>query len=264
MFGQYFYHERIRRSVASFGSLFNNIYVLRKQASGNVASQVRVPLSYAPKRKYLERLQEDLENSTKSDLHIIALTLPRMSFEITGINYDVSRQLPKMNARVALGTTINDRAKIYTKTPYNIQFQLNVYGKTQDDLLQIVEQIIPYFTPQYTLSVKPLDNYPQIIDDIPLILMGISFSDDYEGAMETRRTIVYTLDFEMKMDFYGPIADSSIIREVDITTFLNDDVSATGWQKYSTLKVVPDPIDVSPDSDHTFIETITFARDSDA
>lgn len=258
MFGNHFYHERIKRSVAAFGSLFNNINVIRKQTSGNVVSQIRVPLSYAPKRKFIEDLKERLKNEEQTD-QVIAITLPRMSFEIIGMNYDPSRQLPKTNACIVAGQTPSTRGKIFTKTPYNIQFQLNIYAKNHDDALQVVEQIFPYFTPQYTLSLRPLDDYPTIVDDIPLVMNAVSFSDDYEGVMEQRRTIIYTLDFEMKLDFYGPQVESAIIEQADVEYFFMD---SDGWTSYQTQSITTDPTPVGPDSDFSFVETITLSRDS--
>jgi len=158
MFGSYFYHQRVRKAVAVFGSLFNNINVVRTDAAGDVISQVKVPLSYAPRRDFLARIDamRDGEEAERQ----IAIKLPRMSFEITSMNYDATRQLPKMNKCVTFPDGLSDRAQeVYTPVPYTISFQLNVYAKAQDDALQIVEQILPYFTPQYTVTVKPLDNF---------------------------------------------------------------------------------------------------------
>src|SRR5210317_1956891 len=140
MFGTYFYHEKIRKCVAIFGRMFNNLYVLRKNSSGAVISQVKVPLSYAPKAKYLDRIREnpDLDTDTK-----VAVKLPRMSFEITGFAYDATRQLAKTSTFNTLGTTAGTRQKFFTPVPYTINFQLNIYAKTQDDALQVVEQVLP-------------------------------------------------------------------------------------------------------------------------
>ena len=213
----------------------------------------------------MERIAETNTNDL-ADEHFIAITLPRMSYEIVGMQYDPERQLPKMNSCVFAGAdgNSNTRARIYTKTPYNIQFQLNVYGKTHDDCLQIVEQIIPYFAPSYTLRIKPLPDFPSIVDNIPLTLTSIGFTDDFEGAEEQRRTIIYTLDFEMKIDFYGPTVEGNIIRTADISFFLDDDSDAAGWSWYSTLSVTTDPADANPDSDYSFVETWTFAGEGDS
>jgi hypothetical protein len=256
MFGNYFYHEKIRKCVAIFGRMFNDVYIIRKNSSGGGTSQLKVPLAYAPKQKYLDRIREnnDLDNDQQ-----VAIKLPRMSFEITNFAYDTSRQLTKTSTFNTIGTDASNRKKFFPPVPYTINFQLNVYAKTQDDALQIVEQIIPYFNPQYTLTIKPFPtDYPDFKEDIPIIIQGLAFQDDFEGAMDNRRTIVYQLDFEMKISFHGPISTSGIIRQVetdlfDINTGLRDSDSFL-----ETIRVTPNPgttIGLA-DSDFGFTTTI--------
>lgn len=217
IFGNYFYNQRIRKSVAVFGSLFNDIHVIRKDNTGKSLSQIKVPLSYAPKRDFLSRIAE--MESGEDNERKIALKLPRLSFEIIGMNYDATRQLPKMN-NCAVTSSSGELSQLFTPVPYAIQFQLNVYSKTNDDALQIIEQILPYFTPQYTVTVKPLDEFDTITEDTPINLTGITFSDDYESPLESRRTITYTLDFEMKISLYkDPNANRKIITQADIDVF---------------------------------------------
>ena len=258
MFGTYFYHQRIKKCVALFGSMFNNIHIVRKNAANDGISTIKVPLSYAPKRKYLERLLENPNLDTDSK---IAIKLPRMSFEIISLNYDPTRQLSKVN-KFSLTSSTNLKTKFYSPTPYIVAFQLNVYAKTQDDALQVVEQILPYFSPQYTLTIKPIAEYTAITEDVPIILQSVSFTDDYEGALEARRSIIYTLDFEMKINFYGPINTGEIVRQVDINlgqmNIGMDDSDVLGER----IRVVPDPFNVSPDSDYGFTTTITNLMDS--
>ena len=215
MFGSWFYHKRVRTAVSVFGSLFNNIYVLRQNSAGETISQVKVPLSYAPKRSFIERLNE-MKDGEQSERRV-AIKLPRMSFEITSMAYSPERQLPKTNSfSTALSGSVNKRNEFYTSVPYDISFDVNVYAKSQDDALQMVEQILPYFNPQYTVSVKPFGTqYPEIKEDVPIALTGVSFSDDFEGSIGDRRTIIYTLTFNMKIAFYGPINSSSIVRTVN-------------------------------------------------
>jgi len=224
MFGPHFYNQRIRKAVAVFGSLFNEIYVVRKNSSNEIISQVKVPLSYAPKRDFIDRIAQ--MNAGEDQERQVAIKLPRMSFEIIGMNYDATRQLPKMNKCVVPPSTFDGSAsQIYTPVPYAIQFQLSVYARSQDDALQVVEQILPYFTPQYTVTVKPLDDY-DVKEDTPINLTGITFSDDYEGPIEARRTIIYTLDFDMKLSLYKRAdAPSKIITQADIDVFDLDDNS---------------------------------------
>ena len=252
MFGTYFYHKRVRSAVSVFGSLFNNLFVLRKNSAGETISQVKVPLSYAPKRNFISRLES--MNSGEQAERRVAIKLPRMSFEITSITYDNTRQLNKMNSlnKVLSGSTVS-RQKIFSHTPYNINFDLNIYAKSQDDALQIVEQIFPFFTPQYTVTVKPFSNIADLTEDVPITLTSTNFSDDFEGAIEQRRTIIYTLSFEMKVNFYGPLNTSKIIREVSNNLFIMDSSLDSG-DYLKTIQITPTPSGVSADSDYGFNE----------
>ena len=256
MFGTHFYHQKVRKCVAIFGTLFNNIYVVRPNG------QVKVPLSYAPREKFLQRIREnpDLTNDTK-----VAIKLPRMSFEITSFTYDNQRQLTKISNFNTTGTANTNRQKFFSPVPYNINFQLNVYAKNQDDALQIVEQILPTFNPQYSLTIKPFaSEFPDFKEDIPIIIQSVSFADDFEGALDQRRSIVYTLDFEMKVSFYGSISTSDIIRTSKTTIFdmqagLND--SDVPLERITTT---PDPLTTLglADSDFGFTNEIVLIGDS--
>ena len=253
MFGNYFYHERVRRSVAIFGKVFNDIYVLRKNSAGSVISTVKVPLSYAPKNKFLDRIREQADLASGQR---VALKLPRMSFEIVSYTYDPTRQLQKTSNFMQTGSTAAQRAKINAYVPYNITFQLNVYAKTQDDALQIVEQIMPYFAPQYNLSMSPISSYPDLKEDVPITLQSVDFADDFEGDVATRRTIIYTLTFEMKANFYGPIADKNVITKA-IPKIDLDDVGIAD-SDYLTITITPTPAGVSADSDYGFSEVYNY------
>ena len=256
MFGTHFYHQKVRKCVAIFGTLFNNIYVVRPNG------QVKVPLSYAPREKFLQRIREnpDLTNDTK-----VAIKLPRMSFEITSFTYDNQRQLTKISNFNTTGTANTNRQKFFSPVPYNINFQLNVYAKNQDDALQIVEQILPTFNPQYSLTIKPFaSEFPDFKEDIPIIIQSVSFADDFEGALDQRRSIVYTLDFEMKVSFYGSISTSDIIRTSKTTIFdmqagLND--SDVPLERITTT---PNPLTTLglADSDFGFTNEIVLIGDS--
>ena len=256
MFGTWFYHKRVRTAVSVFGSLFNNLYVLRKNSSGETISQIKAPLSYAPKRNFIARL-EQMVNGEDAERRV-ALKLPRMSFEITSMTYDATRQLPKVNnITKAIENSYLTRQKLYTSTPYNITFQLNIYAKTQDDGLQIVEQILPYFTPQYTVTVKPFSDIPSLLEDVPITLTGVVMEDNFEGAVGDRRTIIYTLDFEMKINFHGPLdTGSKVIRDVRGNLYLQDEGLADSDVYVKTIKITPDPNTVNADSDYGFITTI--------
>ena len=256
MFGTYFYHEKIRKSVSLFGRLFNNIYVIRKNSAGGVLNQLKVPLSYAPRKKFLERIRQNTDLDTDSK---VAIKLPRMSFEITSFVYDNTRQLTKLSNFKTFGSTVQQRQKFYSPVPYTINFQLNIYAKSQDDALQIVEQIVPTFNPQYTLTIKPFPvDYPDFKEDIPIIIQSLSFSDDYEGSIDQRRTIVYTLDFEMKVSFYGAITEGDIVREVvSDVFFMNAGVGGDSDIKVETITTTPKPLSTigMPDSDVGFDNT---------
>lgn len=255
MFGTWFYHKRVRTAVSIFGSLFNNLYVLRHNSSGETISQVKVPLSYAPKRNFLARIQQ-MQNGEQNE-RVVAMKLPRCSFEITSMAYDATRQLQKTQqiSKQLSGSTVK-RTKLYTSTPYNMGFDLNIYAKSQDDALQIVEQILPYFAPQYTLTMKPFSDITSLTEDVPITLTGVTFNDDFEGAIEQRRTIVYTLSFEMKISFYGPKGQGNIIRDVRNNLFLQQAGLNDSDVYLETIKVTPTPSGVSADSDYGFLETI--------
>tara|TARA_Y100001937_G_C7134326_1_gene339137 strand:+ start:5511 stop:6296 length:786 start_codon:yes stop_codon:yes gene_type:complete len=212
MFGPHFYHQKVRKCVAAFGSLFTNLHVIRKNSAGTVISTVRVPLSYAPRDKFIERIQglPDIQRD-----EAVALKLPRMSFEITSFIYDDTRQLQKRNTTIH-NQSLNDdgglKAKVTRSVPYNITFSLTIYAKAQDDALQLVEQILPFFSPQYTMTMVPFkEEFPEIKEDMPITLQGVSYLSDFEGPMEQRSVLQYVLDFEMKMSFTGPITNGNII-----------------------------------------------------
>ena len=204
--GKHFYNQTLKKCVAVFGTIFNNIKIVH---SGK--GETRVPISYGPKQKFLARINSTSESAGEST---IAIKLPRMSFEITSIDFDSSIKLNKFNKRVTgnITTQINT---VNQSVPYNVSMQLNIYAKNQDDALQIFEQILPVFTPEYTVAINELEG-PSTSTDVPIILTGTSFTDDYEGDFETRRSIIYTLDFTMKVKFAGGVdKDRNIIRTVD-------------------------------------------------
>lgn len=213
MLGDHFYHSTVKKSVAIFGTLFNNITVNRIGDSQELSQHTKVPLSYGPRQKFLERIrsQKDL-NDPK-----LALKLPRMSFEMTSMSIDVGSKLNPLN-KVSQYQDPTHFKVSKQSVPYILGFQLSVYGKNQDDVLQIVEQILPYFAPEYTVSVKDME-YEGSRTDVPIILNGVSPSDDYEGSLEANRVVIYTLDFSVKVKFGGPEQKQGIILEVDINYY---------------------------------------------
>lgn len=223
MFNDHYYHTTIRRMVAVFGTLFNNISVVRKDASGKVVNIARVPLAYGPKQKFLARLDEkpDLDSAK------VAIKLPRMSFEIVTMTYD---QSVKINRNNLITFTDPDSAiskkVVRTYAPYRVGLQLSIMAKNQDDALQCLEQILPHFQPEFTVTIKDLDTL-NVKTDIPIVLTGVQMTDDYEGDLTTRRAIVYTLDFETRLRFYGPVSDRDVIKNIliDINNFGSENES---------------------------------------
>ncbi len=248
MFGNHFYHAAIRRTVAVFGTLFNDINVLRKGTDGSAKSIIKVPLAYGPKQKFLARLDQQIDlNDPK-----IALKLPRMSFEITSLVYNTNAKLQKGIKQTFVDTSDGDKKKtVLGPVAYNLGVQLNIMAKNQDDALQILEQILPFFQPNYTVSVKEVNN--AFKSDQPFILQSVTLNDDYEGDFTTRRVIIYTLDFETRVNFYGGIGSQGVIKTV--TVDYNNDTAVTD-QPMQRQKAVVNPITAKETDSHTIVETL--------
>jgi hypothetical protein len=205
MYGQHFYNETTRRYVAVFGTLFNDIQIGRSNSAGAEIQRITVPVNYAPMQKLLARLEQD------PNLSAPAITLPRMSFEITGMSYNADRKLTSLTRQVK-GNASNDAVtNILAPAPYDIEFQLNIMTKHTEDGSKILEQIIPYFKPDVTVSVKIIDALDTYID-IPVILNNVSLEDSYEGDFQTRRALIWTLNFTMKAYFFGPTTSRKVIK----------------------------------------------------
>ena len=213
MFNGHFYHAITRKAVAVFGTLFNNITVIKTDSSGNVKDITKVPLAYGPRQKFLSRIDEQADLTDPK----VAIKLPRLSFEITNMQYDSTTTLSSMS-KVSTVTNDTTRNQVFNPAPYIIDMQLNILAKNQDDALQILEQIIPMFKPSYTLSVKFVEGMPSV--DVPITLQSVSLMDDYEGDYTTRRVLMYTLDFQMKVRYFAGLSESKIIKKV-FTNFFN-------------------------------------------
>ncbi len=216
--GSVYYHGIIRKSIVAFGRLFSDIYIDRKEGdsvSGTTVQRVQVPLAYAPKEKWLVRIEQDpeLKNNTYT-------TLPRMSFEITGYTYDSVRKVNRMQ-KITCGSGLESLNYVYTPVPYNIDIALYVLTKTQEDGLQIIEQILPTFTPEYTLAVKTVQDM-NIVLDVPVILNSVSVQDDYDGDFQTRRFVTHTLNFTIKTSLFGPISGQGVINQVNANVGQNE------------------------------------------
>ncbi len=253
---EYFYNEVLRRTIISFGTLFNNITIKHEDSSDNVVSVVKIPLAYGPTQKFLARINQSPDLNKP-----FAITLPRMSFEFTGLTYDPSRKVSTVQ-----NFTVKDPddgsivKKQYMPVPYNMQFELSIMSKLNDDALQIVEQILPFFQPSFNITVDLIDSIGEK-RDMPVVLENISFSDEYEGDFSTRRVLTYTLNFSAKTYLFGPIADSTdgLIRKVQVDYYSNTDKQTAKREMRYTA--VPDPITAEPEDDFGFSETTTMFDD---
>ena len=220
MFGQ-FYNASMRNLVVAFGSLFNGIIIKRTGAT----ESIRVPISYGPKEKYLRRANE-LSSISEDDTKT-RITLPYMSFEITNMAYDSARKRNTIHKRIKVSADDPNKLKRqFTEVPYDVEFSLHIMVRNMEDGLQIIEQILPFFTPEFNVTMNFTDINNKV--DIPIILNSVSLEEDYEGDFDARRSITFTLSFGCKSYVYGPIKDQSIIRNVKATFFEMDSLEFTG------------------------------------
>lgn len=228
MFGRTFYHDTLRRYVILFGTLFNDVWINREDSSGNVIDVLKIPLTYGPRDKHLARIQGLAEGYDPQEQEF-AMVVPRMGFEITGINYAPERKLPTVNRFVVedIATDDTKRKYQYNPVPYDINFSLSVFVKNSVDGTRIIEQILPYFTPEWTTTVQLIAD-PDITLDIPLVINSTSMDEVYEGSYEDRRTIIWNIDFTMKCVFFGPVYTQEIINLANTQIFdatLTDDIT---------------------------------------
>jgi hypothetical protein len=219
--------------VIGFGTLFNNIEIRQTNNQNEVVSVLKVPLVYGPIQKFLARVEQQPNLNTPTQI-----TLPRMSFEFTGLSYDATRKLTTTQTFLSKSVTNGtDIKKTYMPVPYNMDFELSIMTKLNDDMLQIVEQILPYFQPSYTLTINLIDSIGEK-RDIPIILDNVLMEDDYEGDYTTRRALIYTLKFTAKIYLFGPVSSGvskDIIQKVSIGFISGDTQSTTRDLTYSTL-----------------------------
>ena len=247
MLGTYSYHEIFRKTVVAFGTMFNNIELRR-------ANEVmKVPLAYGPKQKFLARLEQMPDPTNKR----VQITLPRISFEMNGITYDPSRKVaPTQKIKIASDATKNKNT--FMPVPYNVGFEMAIISKNQEDGLQIIEQVLPYFQPHYNLSIKLLTNVNEI-KDCPVTLNSVDYEDDYEGDFATRRAIIWTLQFTAKTYLYGPVTSAGgLIKKAIVDTATDSKVTAAREVRYT---VTPDPVDADPDDNFGFNELTSDFQD---
>ena len=238
MLGTYSYNEIFRKTVVAFGTLFNNIELRRSD------EVMKVPLAYGPKQKFLARLDQVPDPTNKR----VQITLPRISFEINGIQYDASRKVsPTQKIKVAKDT--DENKNVFMPVPYNLSFELAIISKNQEDGLQILEQILPFFQPHYNLSVKLLPSMSET-KDVPVVLNSVDYEDDYEGDFQNRRAIIYTLQFTVKTYLYGPVTDAKTIKKV--ITDMYTDTNTTSAPREVRYTIQPDPVTADADDDFGF------------
>jgi len=228
MFENHFYNESTRRMVSVFGSIFNDLEVVKKDSAGKILQKIKVPLSYAPRSKVLARLNEQTTGPN------IALKLPRMSFEISSFEYDANARVSKHKnyKKVIVGDTLQLN-KLGAPAVYKVGFELNLLAKTQDEALQILEQILPMFQPEYTVTIHDIPSM-DITTDTPIILESVDTNDDYEGDLVTRRAIVYTLGFSTRIRYYRGVGKSKQILETEVDFSENVDPTT---HKFETLAI---------------------------
>jgi len=244
MLDQRFYWGTIRKAIVAFGNMFNNITIQRTDANGNVVQLQKVPLSYSPKQKFLTKIRQQ----PNVDIQNVQVLLPRMGFEMISLDYDPNRKISPIQQSRTINSSTAANAQ-YAPTPYNINMILYVYAKNQDDGLQVIEQILPYFNPDYNLTIKAVPDL-NIQNDMPIILSSIGFEDDYEGDLTTRRSIIWTLSFVLKINFYGPVSKQGIIRKA-ISNIFNDKELITQQQ---IITVETDPVTANVNDSFRYLE----------
>jgi hypothetical protein len=229
MFGQY-YHGTIRKYIIAFGNLFNDIVIARLNTAGVRIQAIEVPIAYGPKEKWLVRLKQDpnLEQN-------VGITLPRIGFEIVSLNYAPQRKLAStlQNAHLK-NSDLNKLNSQYTPVPYDLNILLSIFVKNADDGAQILEQILPYFRPEFTTNIRLIPEM-NVVVDTPVVLQDVSIEDTYEGDFDTRRALIYNLNFSMKAYIYGPVFSQGVIKRA--ITNLFDDLPADAGNKVEKITV---------------------------
>ena len=252
MLGSTFYHQTIRKYVAVFGTLFNDINVERKNSSGVVVEKIKVPLSYGPKQKHVLASQE-----TTAVTRQTATRTPRMGFALTGLSYDTARKLNTLGKNVAANTAAGTSSLMtqYNPVPYNFDFTLYILVKNAEDGTQILEQILPFFTPQFSVTINTIPEMG-IKADVPITLNSADVSDEYEGDTDTRRTIIWTLSFLLKGYIYPDIKTGTVIRSVEV----NFRIPGGEGDLETNFIILESTATTASDSDYILLETDDFER----
>jgi len=260
MFKDAQYHELIRKTIVAFGTLFNDLYIYRRASTGKINQKMKVPLAYGPKQKFLARIDQDSTRGA-DDVKSTALTLPRIGFELTGLTYDPSRKLNRIQKfKKVKGADTKSMTNVYMPVPYNVSFTLFTMAKNSEDALQIVEQILPMFQPDYTVSLNVMPSL-DIVRDVPIILNDVTYEDSYDGTFTDRRVLMYTLSFTAKMYLYGPVTSTKVIKQVQVDQYTN--TSTATAKREQRYVVTPNPTTADADDDFGFSETRSFFQDAD-
>lgn len=245
--GQHFYHEHIKKAVIAFGTIFNSIVLHRESETDQRSQVIKVPLSYGPKQKWLARLREvpALEEGRART----EIVLPRMGFEITSVSYDSARKLPRTQQ------VVRENRTAYVSTPYNIGFGLYVLARNQADGHQIVEQILPYFCPDFVVTVKEIPELdPTYTRDWQLILDDTKYNEDYEGTFDDKSILLWELSFTLKVNFWGPVQNATRIRKVIENVYANLPGEVNDDTYHETIRTQPWPLDAQYGDDYTFLQ----------
>ena len=249
MLGTYYYHEIVRKTIIGFGTLFNDIFIKHENIDNSTLDETKVGLAYGPQQKFFAKIREQA-NLTKA----VAITLPRMSFEMTSIQYDATRKSGiTQTFKASDGTNLK---KVFMPVPYNIGFELSIFSKLNDDALQIIEQILPFFQPSFNITINLVSSIGEK-RDVPIVLDNISFRDEYEGDFTTRSALIYTLQFTAKTYLFGPVSDTSdgLIKKVQVDYAADTAASARRQMRYvATPKALKDYND---DQTTTITEDLT-------
>lgn len=219
--GKTFYNEHIRKAIIAFGTVFNNINIERKNAAGEIIQTLRVPLAYSTKQKFLSRIENIPTVESRGE---VAIVLPRMGFEITALGYDAQRKISPIQVHKKSTSSATSVAKTFVSTPYDLTLSLYIFAKNQEDGLRIIEQVLPYFNPDFNITVNDLPELG-IKRDIKILLESIGYEDNTAGTFADRQSIVWTLTFTMKLNFYGYVSNQDVIRKSIVDVFQNPDFS---------------------------------------
>ncbi len=249
-----FYHNHIRKAIIAFGTIFNDINIERKNSAGAIAQSMRVPLAYSTKQKFLTRIARVPDATTRGE---VALTLPRMGFEIIGLNYDPARKTQVINKNKAVGTgdDVNTVRVSFNSTPYNMSLALYIFAKNQDDGLQCLEQVIPYFNPDFNVTINDLPEMG-IKRDIKITLDNVGYEDEYEGEFANRLSVVWTLNFTMRLNFYSNVSNHDVIKKAIATVYNDTNMTLNTTTNASKAKITAsvNPLNATPSDTYSFLE----------